>query len=320
MKEIKKFCVKFIIFLLGIFSIFYILGRFDDLVIRNNVDSIFKIREAGKYDSLDYLILGNSYAYSDVSCDPFDSLGLKYYNLGIQAASSHYYEMVLNDYLGQVKVAPKNILIMVSPIMFADVSDDWENYTIHSNFIKPLSNFDIFLKYEIGFRRFLMLSIKSAKTGLENLFYFSTNKTFEPSPDFISTRGFIRRNGVLEPKDTLNPEDLWLNMNESKFNTEKYNYLLDIVKKLKEKNINIIFYEPPVFITQKYFSEQFMKSYFFSMKQLENMNFKIIYKNEYNNNLSITDYCNLDHMNNKGADKYTRYLLKTLLQPSNKYH
>jgi hypothetical protein len=313
MNDISRFCLKFLTFLTGIISIFYLLGKFDNFLIRNNVDSIYKIREAGKYDSLDYLVIGNSYAYSDISCDPFDSLGLRYYNLGIQAASSHYYEMVLNDYLEQGIAAPKNILIMVSPIMFADVSDDWYNYTMHRSLIKPLSNFDVFFKYEIGIRRFLMLSVKSAKTGIENLYYFLTNKTFEPSPDFISTRGFIRRYGVLEPKDTIKPEELWTNMHENKFNEGKFNYLLAIVEKLREKHINIVFYEPPVFITKKYFSLEFIGEYKNALQKIENRNYKILYKSQFENKIGISHYCNLDHMNNTGARVYTDLLLQTIL-------
>jgi hypothetical protein len=206
---------------------------------------------------------------------------------------------------------------MISPILFADISDDWEYYTVHRSLLTPLSNESIFMKYHIGIERYIMLVMKSAKKGLENIYYYFGKQKFLPADYFIHTRGYLRREGEMTSLDTLVPGEPWASMEKHHFMKNKYAYLLKILEQLKAQHINVVLYEPPILYTEKYFPEAFMLDYKTALSQLESKQYMIIHKEPFNEMVSFNHFSNIDHMNYKGAIFYTNRLMKILVDTTN---
>lgn len=319
MKDLRKFTYKVLLYGIVVIGTVFFLGRFDNLVVKNNIDSIYAIKTSAKYPALDYLIIGNSYAYSDISCFPFDSMGLKYYNLGIPAASVYYYDILLNDYLSHATTPPKNILMVLTPLMFVDASDNWTTYTIHRNLLSPLTNEYVTKKYKIPVKDYISLTRKSATNGVENLFAKLLHKRYLPNAYCKDTRGYIIRKGETTVADTLNPPDaIWASIKDKHFLQDKADYLADLVVKLKGKGINVIFFEPPTIHTEKYFSADFLSSYEKCVEKIQAGGFHVIRKESFSNLVDLKNFTNVDHMNHVGAEPYTKGILNYIL--SNRYN
>lgn len=312
MKDFIRFSKKIVLLCVPLVALIYGLGAFDNMIVRNNLGMIYKIQDSKNYDSLDYLVIGGSYAYSDISCFPFDSMHLRYYNLGEPAASSDYYEMILNDYLSHVNQPPKNILMMLSPIMFCDICDNWTDYTLHRNLLTPLTNEKVLMKYNIGLKNYSVLVMKSAQLGFQNIFFRASHTSFQPEDYFKDTRGYLVRPNEITSKDTAVLTEPWKSMHKRDFAEVKYTHLVALLNTLKEKGIRVIFYEPPTFYTERYFTERFLKSYENAVNKLRQSGYLIIRRDGFSNMVKMENFSDIDHMNHKGAFTYTTRLLAEL--------
>lgn len=242
----KVFIIKGIVLISIISLSVWIPGLFDNITHSNNLN-ILRIKNSRHFQELDYLFIGNSYTYSAINPQFFDSLNYKTYNLGIATAGACYYELIIDDYLKQAASFPKNIIVLISPMTFSDKSDSWEAYPIHRHLNKPLSNKYILEKYKIGIGRYLKLLRKSSINGWKNVFKSLFSIDFEADGDGKTYKGFEFVDDVYSQETYDKTLNLYLSLLKDKFPLEKLEYLINVAEGYKAQGINVIFHEIPSF-------------------------------------------------------------------------
>jgi hypothetical protein len=239
-----------------------------------------------------------------------DSVSLNAFNLGIATAGPFFYELVISDYLKEIKRKPKFVFLLVSPISFSNKADNFVAYPIHRYLNSPYSNELLVLKYNC-FQVYLELLHKSFKKGFENLLnYGNSSKQLPNSCDKLQvSKGFIASDSVNTEKVVQRTEHLYKNMADEAFDEAKAQYLLRIADSLNNQQIKVIFYTLPTNSLFIYFNKKFLDSYSAFVAKLQT-NYSFI-----TTDLPEDDkyFRNIDHLNSLGAEAVTSELLEKFL-------
>jgi len=298
----KQFFIKTSLFLILLSIVILILSKFDNLdkaTTSNN--NIISLQQKSKFDALDILFVGNSYCYSGIMPSLFDKNNIKTYNLGIATAGPYFYEIIINDYLEFIKSKPKSIFILASPMTFSSQADNFKVYPIHRYLERPISNEKIIARYNFELKYFNFL-MKSVKKGVHNIFNW---KKETKQNELIKSKGFIASSAFNNDKIIHNSRHLYLPLKKEKFNQMKFEYMIKYSNRLQNMGIEIVYYELPANMLDKYFSKAYLKSYKIALKKLKSM-YRFI-----PNNLSLKNkyFRNIDHLNTVGARIVTHNLI-----------
>jgi len=302
----KTFFLKLILLGLIIMLPIWLFGQFDniDRSYSNNLN-IAKFREIKQLGPLDYLIVGNSYAYSSVDPRRLARLGKQAYNLGVAAAGVDSYEIIIDDYLKLAPQRPKNLLILISPMTFSSMSDNFESYPIHRYLNQPLPNEYLLVKFNLP-EIYIKLLKKSSAKGFKHLLLRSNASAGDKE---IRYQGFIPNNDVYNDGVYRKEKYMYEGFKKDVFPFNKARYLLGLAKQYEKAGLPVVFYEPPTFKLNEFFSRQYLSDYEKTVKMIQGEKFTVI---RYPDQLGAKYFRNIDHMNSKGAKIFTDYLIKQL--------
>lgn len=305
----KKFILNCLIF--GLFFVIIIcipilvIGQYDnaDAALSTNTN-IRSLQTKSKFDSLDILFVGNSYCYSAIQPTILDSNSLKSYNLGIATAGIEFYELIINDYLTHVNKYPRFLFLLVSPMTFSSKSDNYASYPIHRYLEKPISNFEIALRFN-KYEELLSLYRKSISKSFSNL--FSTSKPNSDDVFDTNSKGFVANNSVVTDQLIHRDQHLYTSFAYEKFNPKKLNNMINLTRSLESSGITVVYFELPTNKLRKYFNQDYLQAYESALQVLnrENGLFRIDTAL-----FSDTNYRNIDHMNTSGSVIATHAILE----------
>jgi len=294
-----------------VFAIVFGISRFDNRFAPPD-PNVVRMSVAAKFDKLDYLIVGPSYVYNAIDTRAFDRLTLRSYDLAVATAGPYYYELMINDYLGQTKVVPRTILLNISLITFCEESDNWINYPIYRYLHGPISNEDLFCRGYISMPEYVKITRASFKTGFAKL----AGLDGKPGTGLEAVRLETERFKGFVPKDEVY-SDAILRRNIAvyeqclacEFLEKKEAQLFKVIEECQSRGIKVIINEIPTFMLENFFNDIYKVRY----KRLRSI---IIDRhiNFIENNLLLDRSCfsSPDHMNTKGAEIYTAYLINRL--------
>ena len=94
----RNYIVRTTIFLLIALTAMLVINLFDNIDKQTSSNhNIASLRHVQTMDHLDILFVGNSYCYSGINPQHFDSAGLNVYNAGLAAGGPFSYDLVVND-------------------------------------------------------------------------------------------------------------------------------------------------------------------------------------------------------------------------------
>lgn len=303
--DILIFFITLLIILLPIILYFSNFDNIDAASSSNN--NIISLQEKSKFEHLDVLFVGNSYCYSSINTVLLDSLEISSYNLGIATAGVQFYELILNDYFKKINYPPKKIFFLVSPMTFTNESDNFDDYPIHRYLENPYTNFEIALKYNRLFDLVPMYK-KSTLKGFTNLLH---SKKATTQVRRTMKKGFNPSEKVVNDSTIYKSQHLYLSMKEDVFDGLKVDYLLNFVSSVKEKNIEVVFFELPTYKLNEFFSKEYLNTYERAIKKIEKK-WKVI---KINSRLfEKENFRDIDHMNISGARIATLEISKYLIE------
>jgi hypothetical protein len=303
----NTFILKTILFVSLIMLIIAGVGQFDNLdKYDSDNDNIARLNCKSSFDSLDILFIGNSYTYSGINTSYLDSLSVNGFNLGIATAGPYFYDLVVNDYLQEVKRKPQYIFLLVSPISFSSKSDNFVAYPIHRYLGSPLSNEEVTLKFgQSG--QYLNLSSKSFKKGLDNIVsrMRGRRKKAMSCEDVRLYKGFTPSSTINNPEIVRSSKHLYDDFRFDSFDGDKAGYLLDLAARLEKRGIDVVFYSLPTNSLKHYFKSEYLNDYSRFLSELRKKS-KFI-----NVELPENDryFRNIDHLNSAGARLVTHELI-----------
>lgn len=310
---LKSFLLRLLAFLFIAFIGFYYTGKFDnsdhDFTNDNNVLSL---KYKNRFDSLDILFVGNSYCYSGIIPQYFDSINYRTYNLGISTAGAFFYELVVNEYLKNCKQQPKSIYFLISPTTFSTLSDNFLAYPIHRYLENPISNEAATLEYNL-YRTYIEMMHKSFKKGCNNI--LKNKQKDDNYHELITSKGYVKNNDVCTQKIINQTQHLYYPLRSNVFSDHKLVYLLKYLRELRDKSkIEIVFFDLPTYKLKDYFNSLFILKYD-SIRDNLKKEFKFV---SLDTTLNISNFQNIDHLNESGARVVTRRLINLIESTQNK--
>ena len=303
----KKFLLKITIFLITTYSLVRLLAEFDNICSSEN-HNVRRIETSIRYESLDYLFVENSCTYSGIMLSIFDEKGEKSFNLSVATAGPYYMELIIDDYLKCIKCYPNNIISPVNFLMFTNKSDNWELYPIHRNLNNPTSNEKISIKYA-SYKNYPKMLNSSFKKDLNCLFKVPGFQHQDLSPFYKSDlKGFLPSDEKYSPTTSQTELRFYKSLRNESFNLEKFEHFKRILDKYRRTGINVIICDIPTFKLKNYISKSFIMAYQKRIFELQENNTFISIADLYDS----TYFRNLDHLNSRGADLFTRQLMLKL--------
>lgn len=298
----KIFIQKLILFLLPILLI--LLGI--EFYIRNSPNSFITISDYFKKnkENIEVLILGSSHNQCALNPKFFKmkTVNLSYGSQDIQIDSALFFHNVK-----QMKNLKKVIFELDYHSLDTQREEDYYRYPWYSLYydidIKPmnyLSKFSFYLSNPKLFNKiFLEKWTANYKPPIINKYGFEegnfSDEFSEMKYDSIKIENSAKKRLEFRHKEILD--------NVFKKNSER---ILSIIKYCKQNNIEIYFFSTPLFKT--YIDNQVAIKKIRVNKFIETINSKynIKYFNfENDNRFNLKDYSNDDHLNAKGAEKYS---------------
>lgn len=268
-------------------------------------NNIISLQTKSSFDSLDILFVGNSYCYSSINTIYFDSLNIDTYNLGIATSGVQFYNLLINDYYDHVRIFPKKVLLLVSPMTFSSKSDNFDAYPIHRYLEDEMTNLEIVFRFNRLGQLFSMYK-KSLEKGL--LYLSSPRKSF-CKESRMKNKGFVPSDKVVSLESISNDEHLYLPFKNESFDGSKVTDLLDIADYIKEKGSEVIFFELPTNKLSEYFSSDYLSEY---QKGLDTIKQKYSLIHVRTDLFMQEHYRNIDHMNSSGATIATAEIIEYL--------
>ena len=291
-----QFTIFFILFSIVVFC-FSFLDNLNKKTTKNH--NIKRLSNSVKFNNLDILFIGNSYLYSGVKPDLFNSEGIKTFNLGVSTSGVEFYDLIIDDYLKTVNNPPKIIFILVSPTTFSNVSDNFISYPIHRYLNSPKSNLEIAVKYN-HLDKLLLMYKKSITKGFENIFFNKVNSNYENNQGYYFSDKIYTNSIRLKEEKYYKP---FLNETLSDVRLNKLKILGDEIQK---QGIEVVYFELPTNILDNYFSQAYIIEYNNFINDLSKKNRFI----KINKTLFTKEnYRNIDHLNDTGAEIATRELI-----------
>ncbi len=306
----KLFFIKISI-ILSLFLIIFILlnnwSQQDKLdKYSNSNETIQTIICKDKFDSLDVLFVGNSYSYSGIYANMFDTAGLKVFNLGIAASGVYFYDLLVNDYLKSCKKVPKTICFVISPMTFSKKSDDFIAYPIHRYLNQDLTNIEITKSYQL-YSSFFSMTAKSLRKSFQNQFSKSNLNHQQLN---CSEKGFIKNDKIADSLSIVKDFIKYQSLKNEQFDLKKSSFFINNIKLLQSKSIEVMILELPTNQLNSCFNETYLEQYEAFWK-IVSMGFNNVYRIP-SEHFSKEHYRDIDHLNTNGAIFATQKIIQKL--------
>ncbi|MGE4347973.1 MAG: hypothetical protein AB7D46_11260 [Flavobacteriaceae bacterium] len=293
----KVFFRKISFFLVVIFVIWFLMECFYRFVPNNYTEKHKNVQK--HYNNFEVLIFGNSHAFYGLNPKHFDKTTFNIANI----SQSIYFDKLLFDrHIDNFK----NLKYVILNVEYTSLSqqdntqeDVWRKYFYHAQMDLDVS---IIPFYDI--RQYSLALSRSFKNSVNTVNQYLKNGTIAECDQSgwgnIYTYQNRRQNlDELAVRVTEKHED---NSMDFKINTQR---IKSIIKKCKEKNINVILVTMPV---HKSYSEKVnpkkANAIFAVAQNLARENPNAFYINLfYNKNFSDEDFYDPDHLNDRGAKK-----------------
>lgn len=270
--------------------------------------NIQSLQWKSNFDSLKVLFLGNSYLYSGIKPNVISDRGLKTYNLGIATAGPVFYRLVLEDYLKHTKATPEVICVLLSPMTFTSLSDNFTDYPIHRYLESPMSSFGVIIQ-----SRNLSAALSSLKRtiekGMSNLMN-NSNPINNEIPEFVvRNMGYVPSAKVATDAVITEGFSKYNSLGVEDFSNSKRQSYVRFLNYAQSTGARIILLELPSNRISEIFSAEYMNDYNKTLEDLSER-YKLI-------SLSKEDfredfYRDIDHLNDKGAQLATILTLEKL--------
>lgn len=253
-----------------------------------------RLSEVKNYQNIDILFLGSSHAYRGFDPRIFAKYGYSSFNLGSSAQTPIQTKVLIDRYLENLN--PKTVIYEVYPRTFA--TDGVESSVdLIANDQNDLHSLEMALE---------MNHIKTYNT----LIYASIRQSLHLDQSYKEPRSrnldkYISGGFVEKEIRYFNPKDF--SVNKIKLNKNQMEVFSDIVKLLKDRNIELILVFAP--ITKAKYSKYTNINYFDSIMR----NYSTYY------NFNTSDFLNdtlhfydSHHLNSIGVKRFNNRLIKTL--------
>jgi len=299
---------RLLLFFLIAFLFLLLLSRIDNIDKKLSQDNnIVSIKNKSKFDSLDILFVGNSYCYSGIIPEIFDSINYKTYNLGISTAGPYFYELLLDEYLAQCQQKPKSIYLLISPTTFSCLADNFLAYPIHRYLENSFTNEYIAYKYK-EYNEYDEILQKSIRKGFSNIFTvgMKKNENFET----LLSKGYCKSTQVYTSNILKSTQALYYPLRKDNFSEIKFKHLLNYLENLnKIRNIEIVLFDLPTNELKNYYNSNFISNYNVG-KSILSKKYKFI---SLDSSLPNSCFQNIDHLNYSGAQIVTNNLVRIIL-------
>lgn len=303
------FFKKFLLFITVPVLPVLFLASFDHKDRMTNHDiNILKLANMKQFDSLDILFTGSSFCYSGVFNPYFDSLGYKTFNLGTAAAGPYFYQIIIDDYLRNVKKQPALIMMSIAPNTFSSISDNFLAYPVHRYINDPLSNEKIATGYNY-LAEYPEMEMKSVSKGISNLLNRHSYTSHTTDTGVLANKGFFKSYAVFNPANEKEEAKTYAHIKFDKFDYQKLEHLKSFARSLKERNIQVAFFEIPTYKLRTFFNEKYLAAFEKSKTELQS---EFIYFTD-DSNLPLSCFRSIDHINTQGAMIYTPMLEKKIM-------
>ncbi|RFS19450.1 DUF1574 domain-containing protein [Chitinophaga silvatica] len=279
-------------------------------ILLRQIPNDYTFKRDGLYkhaDSMQVLFLGSSHAFYGINPT---YTHLKSFNAGYISQSLKYDAEILNRYIDNLKEL-KYVAVPISYFtLFTNLesgSEAWrsKNYTIYYKFhtSNKITDYSEILgsKFDINLKRFLSYYISAHSAITCSELGWGTSYQSKNSRDLEETG--------LEAAKRHTVKNLSDKDNVAIYN-ENIAMLDKIITLAKKKDVKVVFYTPPAYISyiQKLNDEQLTKTISTIEKLTEKHN-NTIYLNFLKDSSFIkSDFYDADHLNEIGAEKFTKML------------
>lgn len=303
MKKKHVFILKIII---GIAPV-SILSRFDYLASNEHGERIKAYSQIKEKYSV--LFLGNSHTYNGLIPDAFDSLtNITSFNLGLPAAGPRTLNYLTEDLNLTSSLKPETLVINIGPEMFTEGADNFELFPIHRHLNSPKSHFRLFANQDLAFDQLLPSFFKSYRKSIKYLLNFKPISHLGKSSN---TKGFIPKTTTFTGKQ--NPA--YSIYSSAKFSWKSFQEFGSLMYKFLLSDKFVFIHEPPNNKLNQYFNEMYLHNYETAKGHLNQ------YLNRFNSysffnlkrlNLKNECFADIDHLNLRGARKYSLFLCQQI--------
>jgi len=305
---IQKLLYRTILFLLPLVVLVIGIGLFDNIdksTTENN--NILSIQYKNNFDSLDVLFIGNSYCYSGIIPELFDSVFIKTYNLGIATCGPIITKLLLDDYILHATQKPKVVMILLTPISFTNYADNLTQYPIHRYLLTPFSNENIAIRFNL-FEQYPEMAAKSFSKGMTNILFRSKSNNTEEVLNIIQQKGYVASYDTFTNNKKNDKNSMYMSLMNNKFDSVSFRLLIEELKGFESQNTKVLFFELPSNHLTNYFDQKFLIDYNQSIQYLKK------------NNLILTTelpsepkyFRDIDHLNHFGAEVVTKQLISLI--------
>jgi hypothetical protein len=306
---LKRFVIRLFLFMASLAVPFLIVSQYDNAdADTSKNENIVRLKCKSRFDSLDFLFIGNSYTYSGIDPGLFDSLMIRTFNFGIATAGPSFYQLMIRDYLDEIKQKPKVVCLLVSPTSFSSKADNFVAYPIHRYLSRSYSN-EWLVIHSAHLGIYPDLAMKSFKKGYSNITEIGAlQQRAEFASCNIKNSGFVQSDSVVNEGTIKRTAHLYKDLGKSPFYPKKAEQLLAIGDQLEQNGCRVIYYSLPVNHLTDYFSADFLKDYNDFLSKLKGhakfISIDLPAEPRY--------YRNIDHLNSFGARIVTKKLIKEL--------
>lgn len=303
-----KFIIKSFVFVVVLLAPVLWVAKYDNLILDRENTNFARILAVKDHLSLDYLIVGNSYGYSSVYPPLFDSLNLSVYNYGIPGAGPLFYELLVNDYLNCNKGEVDHVILVISPTIFSEGSDDWGAFPYHRYLSCPISS-EFMLTNDTDFDKYLKVKQSSFVRGLHWLRTRTKTETDQLADQSEDYKGFYHRYDTFSTRYYQENKSLYEHYLNDELQQDKKKRFFELLDLMKSNNVNPIIIETPRNRLEDFFTSDYMEDYQGVLMEIEESNLTLI-RNEWNPD--STYFRDIDHLNFWGAQEYTQRLIDHL--------
>ncbi len=306
----RKFFIKSIIFVFGLAGFFLLInitvntGFYPD-------SNYFRIKSAPKFDALELLFAGSSYTYSGINPEYFDKQNIKIFNLGIATASTHFIEVVLDDYLDAVSNKPQTIVIEITPMSFSEKMDSWVSLPVNRYLTKPFSDEKALIRH---LDLLVYIKLKREETNKKLLHLFG-RENHAPSGNeriadiVIKNKGFSNSEDIFEEKMLTEHRQYYEDLLDNNFDLNRLEHLKKLIAKLNRKGIRVVILEFPTFKLKHFLKYEYLENYERVFIELEENGIDFI---RFDKNIPDKCFRNIDHMNSEGAKIFSQWAIEKL--------
>jgi len=306
---VAKLFFKIVLFLLALAIVIRIPGCFDNSSSKDPNVARLSLAEIDQFKNVDILVLGNSHAYSGINPKIFNDNGISMLNYATAAAGPYAIKLTYDDYVARSGTKPKSVLINLSPAMFCDASDVFEQYPIHRYLKEPLSNEEMLRKGYVSVKQYFKLTTKSFTQGMKKLFITETPDE-KMTKSLLENAGYVPREGLFNDSVFKANEQLYkATLGKQEFDENKSNFLCNFFKQLEKDKVKIFMQNIPSNKYDLFFSDDLMKEFVLLEKKLVGIQWTHSYRGAAHD-YRIGEWCfaDMDHLNTVGARKYSEYL------------